>query len=250
VSYNDKHNEANGEENRDGTDNNLSWNCGVEGPTNDPVVLALRAIQQRNLLATLLLSQGVPMLHSGDEVGHSKRGNNNTYCQDNELSWINWDLDRDRKRLLDFTRFLIHLRHEHPVLRRSSFFRGRGMRDSNIRDVRWLKPEGKDMKEEDWNNPHAKCFGMLLAGDAIEEVDERGNRIEGETLLVLMNTHHEAIAFTLPRFRIEGEWALVLDTRSSTGKRRFPSMSPGDSYEIEARSISLFRFDRFESDGD
>jgi len=250
VSYNDKHNESNGEENRDGSDNNLSWNCGVEGPTGNPAVLALREKQQRNLLATLLFSQGVPMLHSGDEVGHSKQGNNNTYCQDNELSWIDWDLDRNKQKLLDFTRLVINLRNEHPVLRRRNFFRGRGMRDPSIRDVRWLRPDGKDMSKKDWNKAHAKCFGMLLAGDAINEVDERGAQIEGSTLLVVFNAHHEPISFIIPPFRLEGQWELVLDTRNASGKRRCQPISSGVPYHTEARSMALFRFDRFEPDVD
>ncbi|MGC8490784.1 MAG: glycogen debranching protein GlgX [Syntrophobacteraceae bacterium] len=250
VSYNGRHNEANGEDNRDGSDNNLSWNCGVEGPTDDPAILALRARQQRNFLATLLFSQGVPMLHSGDELGHSKRGNNNTYCQDNELSWIDWDLDRNRQKLLEFTRLLIRLRKENPVLMRRTFFRGRAMRDPNIRDVRWFRPDGGDMKEEDWSNPYARCLGMLLAGDAIDEVDERGNHIVGDTLLILMNAHYEPMSFKMPLFRLEGKWELVLDTKIATGKKRCKPMSRGDSFETEARSMALFRFKTFEPDAD
>ncbi len=250
VSYNEKHNEANGEENRDGTDNNLSWNCGVEGPTEDPAIVALRARQQRNFLATLLFSQGVPMLHAGDEVAHSKLGNNNTYCQDNDISWINWELDRSRQKLLEFTRFLIQLRRQHPVLMRRTFYRGRAMREPKIRDVRWFRPDGRDMKEKDWNNPHARCLGMLLGGDAIDEVDERGNHIEGDTLLILINAHYEVLSFTMPIFRFEGEWELVMDTRSATGKRRRIRISPSVTFDIEARSMALFRFDRFEPEVD
>lgn len=249
VSYNGKHNEANGEEDRDGSENNLSWNCGVEGPTDIPSVLALRERQQRNFLSTLLFSQGVPMLHSGDEVGHSKYGNNNTYCQDNELSWIDWNLDRKRQKFLEFTTLVIRLRKEHPVLRRRSFFRGRAMRDPIIRDVRWFRPDSKDMREEDWENPHVKCFGVLLAGDAIDEVDDRGNHIEGDTLLVLMNSHCEAIPFIMPRFRLEGQWDLVLDTSSSSGKRG-QTISHDVSFDLQARSMALFRFDRFEVEAD
>ena len=250
VSYNGKHNEANGEENRDGTDDNNSWNCGAEGPTDDPDILALRARQQRNLLATLLFSQGVPMLLAGDETGHTKQGNNNTYCQDNQLSWLDWKLDRDRQRLLEFTRFIIQLRRNHPVLMRSTFFRGRAMRDSNIRDVRWLKPDGMDMGAEDWNNGQAKSFGMLLAGDAIEEVDERGNHIEGDTLLIWMNAHYERISLTMPKFRLGGEWELVMDTSRATGKRRNVRVDPGFRFDIEERSMVLFRFDSLEPEVD
>jgi glycogen operon protein len=250
VSYNEKHNEANGEGNLDGSDNNMSWNCGVEGPTDDPTVLALRGRQQRNLLASLFFSQGVPMLHSGDEIGHTKHGNNNTYCQDNELSWLDWNLDRERRKLLEFTRLVIRLQHEHPVLRRRNFFRGRATRDPHIRDVRWFRHDGKDMKEDDWNNPHTKCLGMLLAGDAMDEVDERGNPIEGATLLVAMNAHYEPVAFNLPLFRLEGEWSLILDTRAPRGKRHYQPTRPGEPFELEARSMALFRFDQFEEDVD
>ncbi len=245
VSYSEKHNEANQEENRDGSDNNLSWNCGVEGPTDDPKVLTLRARQQRNFLATLFFSQGVPMLHSGDEFGHTKEGNNNTYCQDNELSWLNWDLNRSRRKLLEFTKFVIQLRREHPVLRRRNFFRGRLMRGGKFKDVRWLRPDGNEMTEEDWNNPHAHCLTMLLAGDAesIDEVDERGNQISDDTLLLLLNAHYEPVTFTLPAyFGNEGQWELVLDTRSSTGKRKYHILSIEEKYELVSRSIVLFRF--------
>ncbi len=250
VSHNEKHNEANGEANRDGTDDNRSWNCGAEGPTDDPAILMLRARQQRNLLTTLIISQGVPMLLAGDETGHSKRGNNNTYCQDNELSWIDWDLDRGRKKLLEFTRFLIQLRRNHPVLMRRNFFRGRAMRDPNIRDVRWFRPDGTDMGEEDWNNPLAKCFGMLLAGDAIDEVDERGNHIEGETLLVWMNAHYEHFSLTMPNSSFDGQWELVLDTRNATGKRKNIRIEPGARFDILDRSMVIFRFAGLEPDVD
>jgi glycogen operon protein len=250
VSYNDKHNEANGEENRDGTDANHSWNCGVEGKTDDPAILSLRARQQRNLLATLLFSQGVPMILSGDELAHTKQGNNNTYCQDNEISWIDWNLNRPRQRLLEFTRYLIALRRKHPVLMRSTFFRGRAMRDPNIRDVRWYRTDGMDITEQDWNDDRIKCFGMLLAGDAIDEVDERGNHIEGETLLIWMNAHHERIALTIPGFRFEGEWELILDTNSAAGKRRNVRVAPGSQFFIEGRTTLLFVFNRLESEAD
>lgn len=244
VSYNEKHNEANGENNQDGSDNNLSWNCGVEGPTDDPEVLALRARQQRNFLATLFFSQGVPMLHAGDEFGHTKKGNNNTYCQDNELSWLNWDFDTRRKKLLEFTKFVIRLRREHPVFRRRNFFRGRLMRDPNLKDVRWLRPDGKEMTGEDWNNGLARCLGMLLAGDAdaMDEVDERSNAISDDTLLLLLNAHYESVSFTItPYFRSEGQWDLLLDTRTTTGRRKHLTVSAGGEFEMVSRSLALFR---------
>lgn len=243
VSYNCKHNEPNGEENRDGVDNNFSWNCGEEGESANPGVLALRARQQRNFLATLLFSQGVPMLHHGDEIHHTKRGNNNTYCQDNELSWLNWNLDSTAKKLLEFTRLVIRLRREHPVFRRRTFFRGRAMRDPRLKDVGWFRPDGKEMVQEDWNNFYTKCIGMLLVGDAIEELDERGNPIVDDTMLLLMNAHYERLSFILPPIHLKtGKWELMMDTRYSTGKSQCPPLPPGVPYELEARSISLFQY--------
>jgi isoamylase len=242
VSYNYKHNEANGEDNRDGADNNLSWNCGVEGPTDDPGILSLRARQQRNFLATLFFSQGVPMLLHGDEINHTKQGNNNTYCQDNELSWLKWDLDDAAKELLDFTSLSIRLRREHPVFRRRTFFRGRAMRDPNLKDVGWFRPDGNDMTPTDWTN-FAKCFGMLLVGDAIEELDERGNPIVDDTFLLLFNAYWEPLSFILSAVpNHHGHWQLILDTRASTGRTQYPALKPGDAHKLESRSISLFQF--------
>jgi isoamylase len=250
VSYNEKHNEANGEDNRDGHNENLSWNCGAEGPTNDAVVLALRARQQRNFLATLFFSQGVPMLLAGDEISRTQRGNNNAYCQDNEISWIDWQLDRPRRELLEFTRLLIRLRHEHPVLRRRKFFQGRRIRGSEVKDLAWFRPDGKEMTDEDWNNPHARCLGLRLAGDAIEEADTRGNRIVDDTLLILLNAHYEPLSFLLPAHRATVRWELILDTRGPSGRRRHRLMRGGESYELEARSLSLFRLRREEGEGE
>jgi glycogen operon protein len=212
VSYNDKHNEANGEENRDGHDHNLSWNCGVEGPTDDPKVLALRDQQMRNLLATLFLSQGVPMLCAGDEVARTQLGNNNAYCQDSELSWIDWNLDERRQRLLRFARRLIRLRREHPVFRRRRFFQGREIHGSEMADLTWFRPDGKRMTTDDWLNPHTKCLGMLLAGDAMDEVDDAGERIVDATFLVLLNAHWEPVQFTLPEGTTRREWEVLFHT--------------------------------------
>lgn len=245
VSYNDKHNEANGEDNRDGTENNHSWNCGVEGSTGDSKVLALRARQQRNFLATLFFSQGVPMLRGGDEFGHSKNGNNNTYCQDNRLSWLDWNLDPARQNLLEFTRLVIRLRHQHPIFRRRNFFRGRLMRDPNLKDVRWLRPDGKEMTDDNWNDGNARCLGVLLAGDknAMDEVDERGNPISDDTMLLLLNAHYEPVDFTSPPYyQDEGQWVLILDTRTATGRRKPVNMPPEGSYQLESRSLALFSF--------
>ncbi|HWQ36648.1 MAG TPA: glycogen debranching protein GlgX [Blastocatellia bacterium] len=245
VSYNEKHNEANLSDNRDGHDHNLSWNCGVEGPTDNPAVLELRARQQRNFLATLLLSQGVPMLQAGDELSRTQQGNNNTYCQDNELSWLDWQPDEEKERLLAFTRHVIQLFHEHPVLRRRKFFQGRRIRGSEIRDLVWFRADGQEMTEEDWNNPLAHSISLRLAGDAIEEVDRFGNQIIDDTLLILMNAHHEPLQFTLPAHRDDVEWELILDTRHPTGRPDKPVLRGGGSaWEMAARSLALFRLRR------
>jgi len=239
VSYNEKHNEANSEDNRDGHNENLSWNCGAEGETDNPEVLALRERQKRNFLATLFLSQGVPMLLSGDEIGRTQRGNNNAYCQDNEISWVDWKLDRPRRELLEFTRNVIRLLKDHPVLRRRHFFQGRRIRGSEVKDLAWFRPDGKEMTDEDWNNPEARCFGLRLAGDAIEELDSRGNRIVDDTLLILLNAYHEAIPFTLPAHRRKVRWEVVMDTHD--GKTAHRAMRGGDTYDLKARSLVLLR---------
>ena len=244
VSYNEKHNDANGEENRDGHDHNLSWNCGVEGPTDDPQVLALRARQQRNFLATLLLSQGVPMLQAGDEIGRIQQGNNNAYCQDTELSWIDWNLDQPRRELLEFTRLLSRLFHQHPVLRRRKFFQGRQIRGSEVKDLAWFRPDGQEMTDADWNNWHARCLGLRLAGDAIEELDARGNRIIDHTLLLLVNAHYEPIPFVLPTYRDAVRWEGVVDTGEATGRPQHARRRGGEPYTLAARSLALLRLRR------
>jgi glycogen operon protein len=242
VSYNEKHNEANGEENRDGHEHNLSWNCGVEGPTDDARVKELRARQQRNFLATLALSQGVPMLCGGDEIGRTQRGNNNAYCQDNEISWLDWNLDPSREQLLEFTRLMTRLFHEHPVLRRRKFFQGRRIRGSEIRDLVWFRPDGKEMTEEDWNQPAARSIALRLAGDAIEEVDYYGAHITDDTLLIVMSADPEPVSFILPAHRREVEWELIVDTRSPSGKPDAPVvLRGGAAYVTEARSLALFQ---------
>ncbi|NOT61785.1 MAG: glycogen debranching protein GlgX [Acidobacteria bacterium] len=243
VSYNEKHNEANGDENRDGHDDNLSWNSGAEGPTDDPDILVLRARQQRNLLATLLLSQGVPMLQAGDELGRTTHGNNNVYCQDNELSWLDWELDAPRRQLLEFTRYLIRLFHEHPVLRRRKFFQGRRIRGSEIHDLVWLRADGEQMTEDDWNNGLTRSVGLRLAGDAITEVDAHGNAITDDTLLMLLNAHHESVPWTLPVNPNGAAWELLFDTfdENDADKAATAAMPGGASYQLEARSLAVFR---------
>jgi glycogen operon protein len=247
VSYNEKHNDANGEENRDGHNENLSWNCGAEGPTDNREVLALRARQQRNFLATLILSQGVPMLLAGDEIGRTQRGNNNAYCQDNEISWMDWKLDRWKRELLEFTQLLIRLWHQHPVLRRRVFFQGRRIRGSEVKDLAWFKPDGKEMTDDDWNNGFARCLGLRLAGDAIEEVDARGNRILDDTLLILLNAHYEVVNFVLPAHRRKVRWQTVFDTKKVKIKKRQRLIHGGSDYPLEARSMVLLRLPQQET---
>ena len=244
VSYNQKHNEANGEENRDGTDNNLSWNCGAEGPTTDAEILALRERQARNFLATLLLSQGVPMLCGGDELLRTQHGNNNAYCQDTEISWIDWAVEGNRQDLLAFTRRLIELRRLHPVLRRRQFLYGRRIQGSEVQDLAWFRPDGKEMTEENWRDPLARCIGLRLAGDAIEEVDAQGERITDDTLLILLNAHHEAVPFIVPAHRRSVRWEVLLDTRTGDGLRRHQPLRGGEAYDLEGRCLAVLRLRR------
>jgi glycogen operon protein len=228
VSYNDKHNEANLEGNRDGSGNNRSWNCGAEGPTNDASILSLRERQKRNLLATLLFSQGVPMLLAGDELGRTQRGNNNAYCHDSALSWVDWELDEAGRALVAFTSKLIQLRNRHALFRRRTYFRGRAVRDPEMKDISWLNPDGAEMSDHDWNKAFARCLGVLISGRGLTERDELGRLVEDDDLLLLLNAHDDAIAFALP----SGPWQLVLDTSDQ------PFQESG-SYALQARSLAL-----------
>ncbi|MFQ5992320.1 MAG: glycogen debranching protein GlgX [Nitrospiraceae bacterium] len=241
VSYNDKHNEANGEENEDGSDENLSWNCGVEGPTDDPTILELREQQKRNFLAILLLSQGVPMICGGDEIGRTQQGNNNAYCQDNEVSWFNWDLERSSQELLDFVRRLVALRHDNPVLRRRRFFQGRRIRGSEVKDIAWFTPEGKEMTDEEWNMGFVRSLMIRLAGDAIEETDAKGRPITGDTLLILLNAHHELLSFTLPAHRRGVRWEPLVDTADPENCKKVTVLKGGEHYGVTARSLVVLR---------
>jgi glycogen operon protein len=238
VTYDRKHNEANGEDNRDGTDDNHSWSCGVEGETDDPAVLALRDRQVRNLLATLLLSQGVPMITAGDELGKTQRGNNNAYCHDDELSWLDWDLDDRRRALLGFTRRLVHLRLSQPVLQRRRFFRGAYLWDSSLKDLAWFRPDGAEMTAEDWEKPFVRSLAFVLGGDAIAGADEHGERIVGDTLLVLMNAWHEPVTYRLPDVAWGREWEILLDTAGATDAKR-DLVAAGGAVPVEARSLVL-----------
>src|SRR5262249_41345862 len=235
VSYNDKHNEANGEGNRDGANDNNSWNCGAEGPADDPAIKALRERQKRNLLATLLLSQGVPMIYSGDELSHTQNGNNNTYCQDNDLTWLNWELGEEERQFLDFARQLTRVWHDNPVLRRRKFFQGRAIRGSDIKDISWFEPSGNEMSDDAWNAGFVKCRGVGLAGDLMGDVDERGEPIRGDTLLLLLNAHHEKLPFRLPAPVAALEWETQFDTaKPGPAPARFEGRQ---EYPLEARSL-------------
>jgi isoamylase len=240
VSYNRKHNEANGQNNRDGSDDNRSWNCGTEGPTDDPAILALRDRQVCNFLLTLLTSQGVPMLLAGDELGRTQQGNNNAYCQDNEISWVDWNLDDPRKALLEFTRRLIRLRHDHPVFRRRHFFQGREIRGSAVKDLTWFRPDAREMSEEDWENPQMHCLSLRLAGDAIDELDDQGNRIVDDTFLLLLNAHHEAVAFTLPPLPSRNAWEPVVNTCEADAGPQPGQHTARAQVVLQARSSAVF----------
>jgi isoamylase len=237
VSYNEKHNEANGENNQDGNNNNLSWNCGVEGPTDDPNIQALRAKQKRNLLATLLLSQGVPMLYQGDAIGHTQLGNNNAYCQDNSVSWLNWDLQPQDRDLLAFVQRLINLRKRHPIFRRRRFFQGRPIKGANVKDVLWLNPAGHEMSEDEWRDSSVRCLGMFLSGQGLDETDERGRKLSDENFLVLLNAHHEDVEFMLPAYRPGARWTAWMDTSRDGGLRPSDTYDSGASYLLQARSM-------------
>jgi glycogen operon protein len=237
VTYGDKHNEANGEDNRDGADDNQSWNHGVEGETDDENINALRDRQKRNLLASLFMSQGVPMLLGGDEMGRTQGGNNNAYCQDNEISWIDWKFDERRRRLLEFTKRIIALRHRMPVLQRRRFFVGDYIWDSRSKDLTWLRPDGEEMTAHDWQRL-SSTLGFTLGGDAIPALDERGQRMIGDGLLVLMNAHHESVHFKLPRGEGGPEWLLEIDTSDDA---KSVGTSCSGECELMGRSMLVFR---------
>jgi isoamylase len=243
VSYNDKHNEANGEGNRDGENHNRSWNCGVEGPTDNPEVLALRRRQTRNFLTTLMLSQGVPMLLGGDEIGRTQRGNNNAYCQDNEISWYGWEpVDNN---LLHFTRRLIGLRSRHPVFWRRRWFQGRPIHGNEVGDIGWFTPAGTDMTEEDWRAGFAKSLGVFLNGYAIPSPNERGEPVVDDSFYLMFNTHREPVEFTLPDDKWGQRWTLLLDTAQEKDRLleqdEGPEIGAGGRIRLDAFSLVLLR---------
>ena len=241
VSYNEKHNEANGEDNRDGESHNRSWNCGVEGPTDDPDVLALRGRQQRNMLATLILSQGTPMLAHGDEFGRTQQGNNNVYCQDNELSWVDWSLAESNADLVAFTRNVIALRTDHPVFRRRRFFEGRPIRSGDqSRDIAWRTPAGDEMMPEAWDSGFGKSLAVFLNGEGIPEPDQRGQRVVDDSFLMCFNAHHEPIEFVTPDGPHAEEWTVALDTDVPDGLRE-ETVVAGKPVRVQARSVLVLR---------
>jgi glycogen operon protein len=241
VSYNEKHNEANGEENRDGESHNRSWNCGVEGETEEPEVLRLRERQRRNFLTTLMLSQGVPMLLAGDEIGRSQGGNNNAYCQDNEISWINWELPENNTALLNFTRQLIYFRRQHPIFRRRKWFQGRAIHGSGVRDIGWFNPDGGVMTEEQWLTSSTLALGIFLNGEEIATLGDRGERIMDDSFFLCFNAHYEPIEFILPQGLQEREWGVLIDTDRPhflNEEVRYTSDKP---ISLTARSLLLLR---------
>ena len=241
VSYNEKHNAANGDGNNDGDNNNLSWNCGVEGPTDDPQINALRERQRRNFLVTLFLSQGVPMVTGGDEWGRTQNGNNNAYCQDNEISWFIWTRDEKQNQFLEFTRKLIKFRKDHPVFRRPKFLKGRRIPGSEIRDVMWFNPGGNQMSEDEWASPFVRCLGMLLSGDTSDVVTFEGEPVRDDTFLLLINAHYEPIPFVLPG-QENLEWQSILDTTDPNGFLAEPGkFASGDDVDLGGRACCLLQ---------
>jgi isoamylase len=237
VTYNDKHNDANGEGNRDGSSDNRSWNCGVEGPTDDLQINALRSRQIRNMLGTLLLSQGTPMLLAGDEFGRTQNGNNNAYCQDNEISWFNWDFDDKGRSLVQFVQKLCALRHKYPILRRNLFLTGDYDSELEVKDLTWINASGAEMKTEDWSDQNMKCFGMLMDGHARPTgVRQRGTEA---TMLLVMNGHHDLVEFTLPEGPGSNFWALEVDTNIANEEPTFKGET-GKVYGMTSRSLALF----------
>jgi len=238
VSYNEKHNEANGEDNQDGSDDNRSWNCGAEGPSDDPEIQRVRARQQRNFLATLLLSQGVPMLLGGDEIGRTQRGNNNAYCQDNEISWFDWQqIDED---LLQFCRDLISFRAHHPVFRRRRWFQGREIHGAEVTDIAWFTLEGEQMDEENWGEGYAKTLGVYLNGKAIPNPNPKGEPVTDDSFYLIFNAHHESLEFILPAQSWGRNWVIELDTCDGCHDTSQP-FEAGEKVKVDARSLTVLR---------
>ena len=238
VSYNDKHNDANGEDNRDGENYNLSWNCGAEGVTADDCINKLREQQKRNLMASLLLSVGVPMISGGDEVGRTQLGNNNAYCHDSEISWTPWDLSLEQQQFLAFTRRLVRFRRTQSTLTRRKYFHGRSIRGAEAKDIYWLDPSGREMTDDAWNAPSAPSLGVLMVGSALDEVDERGRQVRGDTLLILLNAHHEEVPFSLPPCAAGTAWVRIVDTiEPYVEEHSYPGAA---KYRLQGRTLVVF----------
>ncbi|HEY9727225.1 MAG TPA: glycogen debranching protein GlgX [Chroococcales cyanobacterium] len=239
VSYNEKHNEANGENSMDGETHNRSWNCGVEGDTDDPEVLRLRERQRRNFLATLILSQGIPMLLGGDEMGRTQKGNNNGYCQDSEISWFDWDWVNGNQDLLDFTRELIYFRRQHPVFRRRKWFQGQAIHGRGISDIAWFNPDGTEMTDEQWDVGYAKSIGVFLDGNQIPSPGPQGQRIKDDSFVLFFNAHYETIEFTLPAAVQDKEWTLVIDTKEPRFIQDEKVYKDSEAVPVAARSLVM-----------
>jgi glycogen operon protein len=246
VSYNEKHNDANGESNADGENHNLSWNCGVEGPTLDRRIVDLRARQRRNLIATLMLSAGVPMLSGGAEIVRTQFGDNNAYCQDNAISWTAWPSTPEQREMLHFTQRVIKIWKEHPVLRRRKFFQGRRIRGAEVVDIAWLDPAGAEMTDQMWGSPDERVLGVRLNGDAIQEVNERGERVTGASLLLMFNAGPQPVSFVLPAISASERWATLLDTADPWALPR--RLSAGERYELQARSMAALELNVYRED--
>ena len=238
VSYNDKHNEANGEENRDGEGHNLSWNCGAEGPTDDQAIRMLREQQKRNLMASLLLSVGVPMISGGDELSRTQHGNNNAYCQDSELSWTPWDLSLEQQQFLAFTRRLVRFRQSQPALQRRKYFHGRAIRGTDAKDIYWLDATGREMTDEAWSASFVHSLGILMVGNVLDEIDERGRQVRGDTLLILLNAHQEEVQFHLPSASEGTAWMRMFDTIAPRVDSQ--PYAGGASYPLQGRTLAVF----------
>ncbi len=248
VSYNREHNAANQEPEPEEDDNgNLSWNCGAEGPVDDPEVLALRERQKRNFLVTLLLSTGVPMLVAGDEFGRTQGGNDNAYCQDNEISWLNWDLDEDGNRLLEFTRRLIEIRKGHPAFRRRHFFLGRSVNRSDAKDIYWLNPDGLEMSQDEWDTTFARALGVLITGSELLDVDREGERLRDDDFLLFLNAHHDEVSFTIPEIADIDSWDLLIDTFVPDVPADSENWYPGSECAVGGYALMLFHHRRQEN---
>jgi len=239
VSYDHKHNEANGNSNKDGADENLSWNCGVEGNTADPSILDYRERQKRNFMAALMLSQGVPMICGGDELSRTQVGNNNAYCQDNQTSWYNWNLDNRKQDFQNFVKDLCRLRRDHPVFRQRQFFQGRNIRGQEVKDIVWLRPDDREMEEPDWDTPWVHCVGVMLDGEALDEYDDEGHSIQDDTFMIVVNSYKGVIPFKMPEGKKPIKWQVVLDTSKTSLPAKKITIEAGKTIEIPPNCLML-----------